>query len=109
MLVGREDLGKIIMAFGVLLLILAFSFDVFYFAVIVVTLYFFYTLYSSRGELGSDILLVALLGLYMFLLAFFVVFIGFLAGLPQAYRAALGAVLLLAGVYLTGYFEKIKR
>lgn len=106
---SREDFGKIIIAFGVLFLIITVSFDFFYFAVILATLYFFYTLYKSRDRFSNDIILVVFLAIYVFFLTFFVIFISFLAGMPQAYRGAMAVAVLLCGLYISGYFEKIKR
>lgn len=100
MLFKREDSGKILTIFGALLVVLAVSFDFFYFAIILSTIYFLYMLYSSRKNFRDDIVMAALLVIYMLFLTFFVILIGLLGRLPQVMGIA-GAVFIIAGLYLS--------
>ncbi|MCK4634284.1 MAG: hypothetical protein KAT37_00240 [Candidatus Aenigmarchaeota archaeon] len=106
---ARGDLGKILVVIGAFFLILAISFDFIYLAITVGAVIFFAFLYKNRKNFEHEIILFFALIAYFLVTIILVFFLGILKEVPPIYLGSFGGVLILAGIYLTGYLENLKR
>ncbi len=107
--ITRGDLGKILAVTGVFLLITAISFDFIYLAITAGAVIFFAFLYKNRKNFEHEIVMFFALIAYFLATIFLVFFLGILKEVPPIYLGSFGGVLILAGLYLTGYLENLKR
>ena len=107
--ITRKDLGKILLMIGAFFLILAVNFDFIYLAITVGAVIFFAFLYKNRKNFEHEIVMFFALIAYFLVMIVLVFFLGILREVPPIYLGSFGGVLILAGVYLTGYLENLKR
>ncbi len=105
----RKELGKILLVLGTVLLAALVAPDLVYLVILFSVIVFFWLVYREFKDYQHDVIFLLIMVLYFSAIIFVTVVLSLIESLSGTLKGVTGGILILAGIYLSGILESLKK